>query len=85
MPENSAGFVGIGLSGSKLRLISSILYTRNSLNLSGRDSGEIFEGSIVSPNLPIISLRTEEEEFPRTTAVYNLMAKIIFLSLTDHV
>ena len=30
-------------------------------------------------------LATEAEEFPRTTTVYNLMAKIIFLSLTDHV
>ena len=30
-------------------------------------------------------LITEVEEFLRTTTVYNLMAKIIFLSLTDHV
>ena len=30
-------------------------------------------------------LTTEAEEFPRTTTVYNLTAKIIFLSLTDHV
>ena len=45
---------GVRLSGSKLLIISSILCTKNSLNLSGRYSGEIFEGSIVSPNLPII-------------------------------
>ena len=30
-------------------------------------------------------LTTEAEEFPRTTTVYNLMAKILFLSLTVHV
>ena len=41
VPENSTGLVGIGLSGSKLRLISSILCAKNSLNLSGRDSGKI--------------------------------------------
>ena len=70
MPENSVGLVGIGLSGSKLLLISSLLCTKNLLNLSGRESGEIFEGSIV---------------FPRTSTVYNFIAKIIFLSLTDHV
>ena len=54
VPENSTGLVGTGLSESKLRLISSILCTKNSLNLSGRDSRKIFEGSIVSQNVPII-------------------------------
>ena len=38
------GLVGIGLSGSKMLLISSILCT----------SWEIFEGRLVSPNLSII-------------------------------
>ena len=66
------------------------LMHKESIKLSGRDSGEIFEGSIVSPNLPIIRLlrrksARELPQFPRTTTVYSLMAKIIFLSLTDHV
>ena len=35
-------------------LISSILRTKNSLNLSGSDLREIFEESIVSRNMPLI-------------------------------
>ena len=46
--QRTGGLVGIGLSGSKLLLISSILCTKNSLNLSGRDAGEIFEATIAS-------------------------------------
>ena len=67
VPDNSAGLVGIGLSGSKLLLIFSILCTKNSLNVSERDSGEIFEGSIVSPNLPVIWLlrRKSSRELPQ--------------------
>ena len=83
MSDNLTGLVGIGLSKSKLHLISSMLCTNNSLNLSGRDSGEIFEGSIVSPLAH--HLTTEVAEFPRTTTVYSLMTKIIFLSPTDQV
>ena len=30
-------------------------------------------------------LTTEVEEFPKITTVYNLTAKVIFLSLTDHI
>ena len=41
----------------------------NSLNLSGRDSGEIFERSIVSLNLPIMLLRRRNsfQELPQFT------------------
>ena len=35
VPYNSALLVGIGLSGSEMLLISSILCTKKSLNLSG--------------------------------------------------
>ena len=54
VPENSTDLVEIDLSGSRLLLISSILCSKNSLNLSGKDTRGVFGGSIVSSNLPII-------------------------------
>ena len=71
-PENSTELVEIGLSGSKLRQISSILCTKNALNLSGRDSGEIFEGNTVSLNLPIVWLlrRKSTRELPHFTILW---------------
>ena len=54
VPENSTVSQGNGLSGSRLLLILSILLTKNSLNLSGRDSGGMFEGRTVPLNVPII-------------------------------
>ena len=53
VPENSTVSQGNGLSGSRLLLISSILRTKNSLYLSGRDSGGMFEGRTVPLNVPI--------------------------------
>ena len=54
VPENSTVSQGNGLSGSRLLLISSILLAKNSLNLSGRDSGGMFEGRTAPLNVPII-------------------------------
>ena len=56
VPESSTVSQGNGLSGSRLLLISSILWTKNSLKLSGRDSGGMFEGRTVPLNVPIIWL-----------------------------
>ena len=40
VPENSTGLVRIGLSGSKLLLISSVLCTKNSLNYQEEIQGK---------------------------------------------
>ena len=68
VPKNSTVSVGIGLPGSSLLLICSILLTKNSLNSSGRGSGEMFEGMTVSPNAH--HLITEMQKLPGTITVY---------------
>ena len=78
VPENSTVSQGNGLSGSRLLLISSILRTKNSLNLSGRDSGGMFEGRTHQ-------LIAKTEKLPGTITVYNSFTNIVFLGFTYQV